>query len=58
MDVQQRETDDGRQSIDGMVEHAVGVLTMREDADGWVVQRHKLGDSDMLERVHAAHEMP
>ena len=35
-----RETNDGRQSIDGMVERAVGVLTTSEVGDDQAGQRH------------------
>ena len=45
-------------SVDGMVECAVGVLTMSEDGDGRPGQRYEPADSDMVERDHAAHETP
>ena len=53
-----RKTNDGRQSIDGMVERAVGVLTTSEDGDGQAGQRHEPADSDMVHRDHAARETP
>ena len=53
-----QETNDDRQSTDGMVERAVhvGVLMTSEICDGLAGQRHEPADSDMVERDHAVHE--
>ena len=51
---------DDRQSIDGLVEHAIGpgVLMTSEVGDSQAGQRHEPTDSDMMERDHAARETP
>ena len=49
---------DGRQSIDEAVEHAVGVLTTSEVGDKRAGQRQERADSHMMEWGHAAHKMP
>jgi len=43
-----RKTNGHRQSIDGMVECAVGVLTTSEDGDGQAGQRHEPADSGVV----------